>query len=355
MENLNYKKARMGMAINTKFAGTKEQKDFIKSLFLSAETPKDERKDTFIKALNKYFGALNIATDGNETMPESVIKYAGFASMPSEPAVLRMFETQLDELQIDTNWMPFYDMTSTPGVQSAEIIDLDSSQLAWANYAPGADLQTSSLGEKSLTQIKEARWGVMVAFLRRWIETDQWWNVNRLMQAIMVANTKKKATHAYTKIGTLATAATPQSCAGTSLDNRVEALNDAYVALLQQMTAQGFDMSASTPARILSRLEHAPIINQMLRRASGADTNNTVVEYPITASYTLNTNITTQFGSKDGFILYIPGKKNIWNTFEGITTKIESDFGTDSMKLGAQEYWNTNEFASSLVTVQLSN
>jgi hypothetical protein len=172
------------------------------------------------------------------------------------------------------------------------------------------------------------------------------------MQKIMLDNQRYKATAAYTAIAGLTGNFT--TCAGTSLDQRVAAFNEAYVTLVKRLSGKGFGMSGSTRVYLLTAPENLSIVNQVIGRAKGGETNNTVVEWPITVQTTFNTLITsTPETSKLGAFLYVPALKNKWVTFGSLMTEQSKDFTTDSVEIYAQEYFNHTENADQVQIVRL--
>lgn len=308
--------------------------------------------EAFKSYVDGYLKNLTKAEHGRE-LPQGIQKFTGIGGIPSNPAQIAVFEALSNELQLDTAWMSMYEMVNVSGTSAAEIVDIDALKSTWMNYTPGDDIKLSDFGTTSYTQVKEARWGFAVGILRRWIETEQWWNVNKLMQSIMVKNQSKKATEAYSAVEALTPDVT--TCAGTTLAQQVTALNSAYITLMTRLEGQGFGISATTPAYILSRATHQPTVSQILNLRTGAETVNQVVEWNIQASFTFNSNLSAIPSGKSGFYLYVPALKNKWITFDSLKTEQSSDFGTDSIKIKAQEYWNQTLNVDQFQIVDITN
>lgn len=352
----NYKTKNLELAVRYPFVDVDSEanKKAIKEMFLKAMDGDAGAQATLLKYTNEFLSSVTKAENGRP-LGDSIYKYSGPQVMPNDPAKIMVNDITTDgSLQLDTAWQSFYEFVNVSGTQSAEIIDIFSKTNGWANYASGDKLKLSSFGDADFAQVKNARHGVGYAMLRLWIEQDQWWNVNRVIQKIMLDNQRYKAGMAYTAIAGLAATADVTTCAGTTLDNRVDAFNAAYVTLLRRLETSIPDLTANRTVYVLSAPENIAIVNQVMNRASGSETNNIVKAWPMQVLSTFNNNISDEpESSKLGVYMFVPGVKNKWITFGSLMTSQKSEFTTDSVELYAQEYFNHTETDDQMQIVRL--
>lgn len=255
------------------------------------------------------------------------------------PQQVAFYRNLADDLTIDMNWMPAFAMDQISGSNSGDIIDFDSF-VAWDEYNEGEPITQSSYGQDSVTNLRERRFGVKVGVLTRWLETNQRHNVNNLIEAIRRSRLSYQADFAYSLIGATA-GVNITTAAGATLDQRVTALNNGLVTLMERNDASGYNINSSMPVLAYGRLQRREMLNQAIARDIGSETNNTVLQQTIVPYYTSNTNIPLQSTTPaDAVILVLPGFASRWLQFRNMEQQASADFDTHSEAITAQEYWN---------------
>jgi len=250
--------------------------------------------------------------------------------------VIETFDTNTSDF-VDTDWAKAYRFVDLRGVASAELEDFRT-LMTWAEISQGKKIEPGPYGDTGAMNLRERRYAIAVAFLERWLKTNQRHNINDAMAMMLVKNAEFKADEGYADIGSGSPAT--QTTTGSTPAEILTAINEAARKLLESLDTFGFSLSSSTRLIGYFKTTHRALVERARNQTRGDDGNNEVLFANIEFVYTVNSNFPTQFGGKNAGLLILPGQKNVWGQFEGLRSNSESDFRSDSVIASMQEYWN---------------
>ena len=321
---------------------TKAYVDFYKSMkdaFLGND------KTKFAAAIDAFFQKMyTIQAEGYKTMAPGI-------GNPMVPTTQTFF-ADVNELQIDEAWRQFFVQTF-PGINggSVQLLDVSDLETAVSEIADGTPIPASAWGKTDYTEMKRRRFAFGRVMLRLWFENNEIWNINRAMRSMMVKFAKKHADLAYAAL--IASPAATTIAAAATLDGWVAMADAAYVAMAERLSGNGFAFNPGQPLIILGRANHTGTVNAFLNRRQGAETNNTVVSWPMRWVPTFNTNVPVDVGGKDSVYLIMPGLKNEWVQFDALRTNQEYNFSVDGFRLEGQEYLALNVNGNQVQCLQI--
>ena len=267
--------------------------------------------------------------------PEYARKEAG--AYPGR--TVAVFEGSIyNELQIDTNWMPVFNIISNEGSGSADILDTDSLQV-WQELF-GEEIKPRAWLQENFSNIRERDFGAGIYLDNRWIETNQTYNINSALRTIADGRLTFQANNAYASIAGGSPSTVTSSAA--TVDAIITALNTAADALIEANSGVGFAASPQTELLFYYSNAHGDIMSQVIERKlnSTGQVDRLVKRFNIRFIETYNTNFPDQFSSKNAGMLVFPKKKNFWITFKGLMQASEFTFANYKTALMAREWYN---------------
>lgn len=343
---------RIKSALSTPFLGSAKEMKSFKEAMQNAENGTAADKTAAFGIIENYWSILQKAISGYD-FPKSLEEKAGMlakfspGNAPVMPQLIDSFTFQTDELAVDLEWMRVYSFTTANATSIAQTLDKNNSGIQWAAIGDGVDIPLSPIGGSSITEVRRLRFAAAVGFLRLWLEQNEFWNANDVMSAMMVENLKFKADRAWTAIAAARTSGNVTTSAGSTLDNRITAMNTGTLALKTRLAGKGFGITSMSPILVLANEVQRPTVNQIIRRSTGAETNNIIIERPFIPVFTFNANFPSTYnpggGAKSGVLLCQPGLKNKWVDFGAMRTNQEYRFTNDAIKMEAQQYFNNKE------------
>ena len=311
----------------------------------------DQDIETFFKALGTNIKLVHDAQH-NYKMADSLYdqyieKDAGIGIATRRQ--IAGFSNVVDPMDIDTLWMQAFTMADLGGAAAADIVDFQSF-VRWIQQGESEDIKMSPYGKENVQELRDERFTCGLAFLNRWLETGNLYNINEGARQMRLKNLEIKADQAYTGLAVAGTNTT--TSAGSTPEQIITALNAGADALLDGLSAS-LQVTAETPLLYYVHGSHKALVMRAFRTISGDDGNNELLEFNIKPIFTYNSNFPTQIGGKNAGNLVLPGRKNIWGTFKPIREARESNFSTDSVKVMMQEYWGKQTPAVQRQTVDL--
>lgn len=262
-----------------------------------------------------------------------------------EGRTISVFQSFLDELAIDMDWMKAYRMVDLQGTSRADILDFTGVG-GWAEIAQGKDIEVSPWGTESFSDMTEKRYAIGRMIFNRWLETNSVYNINAVFQTIASGRLTFMANTAYKALAN-ATGVTVNNATGSTVKDVITAINASAAALLKANSNKDFALSKSTRLILYYNYTHGDIMDEVInmkRATDGANNTNRVVRFNIEYVETWNENFPAQLeSSKAGGMLVLPRLKNLWGTFKPLSQETKYTFGTDSTNVKAQEYWNHQE------------
>lgn len=311
-------------------------------------------------AINAKFGLLDDFYEGkpigDDVAQDVGLKGAMFhvseksASSAVAPniAYFQGIESWFNTLGIDMRWMPLFQMETIETATEAQIIDW-LNKLEHKQYDIGAPIETMPFSTETATRFGRKRFGGGSFADRSLLDTQQRYTISNLMRAHQVAELKLKANQAYTAQA----AVTPNGTTAFST-NIVTTVNNAYVTLITAMAAAGYQVTADTPAYLLSHASYRAAINASFATIRGTDGDNEVLEYPVTPIFTFNTNWPSTFAGNNAGMLIVPAQKQIWVNFRTPRVEQVQDPKRDGMELIYQYYHNFQVFGGQAQIVRFA-
>jgi len=149
--------------------------------------------DTFFKALGRNIQLVHDAQH-NYKMADSlheqyVQKDAGIGVATRRQIV--GFSNVVDPMKIDTAWMGAYTMADLGGAAVGDIVDFESF-VEWIQQGEGEDIRMSKYGNENVQEIRDSRFTCGLAFLNRWLETGNMYNINEGARQMRLKNLELK-------------------------------------------------------------------------------------------------------------------------------------------------------------------
>lgn len=240
-------------------------------------------------------------------------------------------------LNLDMNWMQFFQMIPAFG---SDEIDLETltNILEFSEYLSSEETKPKPLGALSQEKIREKRYSVAVDMLNRWLEKNNLLTLQNIVQRIMVADQKKRASVAYTALADTSGVTVEAFATNirTTLNNGV---NNLIEGMLTANSA--FDVSDDSTVLLLSHSRNKVAINAELNTIRGENGNNQIMEYNVTPVYTRNTNVLTDLGlGGSRAMLIFPGVANVFGDFKAMNMQQMQRPSVDGVTLYAHAYYN---------------
>lgn len=255
-------------------------------------------------------------------------------------------------LNLDMNWMQFFQMIPAFG---SDEIDLETltNILEFSEYLPSEETKPKPLGALSYEKLREKRYSVAVDFLNRWMDKNGVLTLQNIVQRIMVANEKKRASVAYTALAD--TSGVTVEAFATNIETTVNnGINNMIEAMLAANTA--FDVTDNSTIYLLSHSKNKVAINARLNATRGTDGTNVIAEYNVEPVYTRNTNVLADLGlgGSNRAMLILPGVANVFGDYKGMTMEQTKRPSVDGVTLYAHAYYNLQAKAIQKRVVTLS-
>jgi hypothetical protein len=265
--------------------------------------------------------------------------------------IVANYNSYNDELTQDTLWMSAFRFTGT-NAASIDIIDFTSA-IVIKELADAEPIPLTQYGSDLKSNLKEKRWGSGIAFLNRWLETNELYQINDAVVALRIKFFDNKTTKAYAALGNTAYTTYTTTSAAATVDAVITAINTGAKTLLKRMSGKGFGVGVNAPLQGYCSMDHEDLVAQAFAKTRGTSGDNNVIRRVINMNFTFNSNFPVQFQSKNALRLVFPGGKNLFVDFKAHAEKSEMDFKTDSTALYAQEYWNLQTSEDQIQTVNL--
>lgn len=255
--------------------------------------------------------------------------------MPS-PVQMEAINSYFNTMQIDMNWMQFFDMVSTEGT-NIELIDWFS-QVSHDEYELGEPIKSTPLAKNAFSRILARRFGG-ASDLFRFLEKGQnnRCNLQQALNAHIQAEVNKKATQAYKALDDVAANGT--TAFATSIINSV---NNAADTLLNALATAGYSVGIDTPLKLLCHGSLRPAVNAAFRTIMGENGSNIMLEYNVQPVFTYNSEITAQIAGTNAGRLIMPGLKTKFVNFDSARVNVSESPDTDSRKVVYQYYFEAN-------------
>jgi len=226
--------------------------------------------------------------------------------------------------------------TGADGADEIHVLDFVN-QITHKEYQFGAGIESVLFGKETAIRLGQKRWGGGSFILRQMMKNQLRYTINGIIRGHAAAEMVLRADQAYTGINALAPSAE------TFDTNIITTVNKAYSTLITDMAAAGYQVTASTPALLVTNFAHKAAVNAAFRTIQGENGSNTLLEFPVVPVFTANTNFSVQKSSKNFGMLIVPGIKNVWGNFTSARIERTAQPSRDSEELVYQYYFNKRE------------
>lgn len=300
-------------------------------------------KDAGDLMLDGFYGTMQDNYFAKYYGTEKTVQGELLPATPGGGGILNVFLNQGDEIKIDMEWMPVFDMADLRTSRFGIITDIIS-LVKWGAYGQGEPIKLSPYMSSTFATLARQRYGGGVSIDRyeQQITTGQVFakTLNNIIAAMRYKAVINKKDVAYTIIQAAITAANTATYTTAFVSGDLpKTIDNGVVDLAERLSNNGFEISDSDVVHLYANRRHKGAIEAAFNATRGDDGENIQTHANVVRHYTYN--LATDLGiSGSKVALVYPGKKNIWGDFAGLQFEQETKMLTNGIIVAGQEDYN---------------
>jgi hypothetical protein len=300
-------------------------------------------KDAGDLLLDGFYGTMDENFFSKYYGTEKSVQGELLPATPGGGGILNVFLNQGDEIKIDMEWMPVFDMADLRSSRFGIITDIIS-LVKWGAYGQGEPIKLSPYMSSTFATLGRQRYGGGVSIDRyeQQVTTGAVFakTLNNIIAAMRYKAVINKKDVAYAIMqAAIAAANTATYTTAFVTGDLPQTLDNGVVALNTRLSNKGFEVSDSDVIHLYASRSLRSKVEAAFRATNGDDGENITAPTNVVRHYTYNLASTLGISGSKVALVY-PGKKNIWGDFAGLQFEQETKMLTNGINVAGQEDYN---------------